>query len=158
MVWRDLTRLVYQPLIASMRPTVYKLTPSDMGRTRQSMMASMTPAYLATYLELTHFGDPVTRYTVAFGTPGIYYAKYINNMPTDWLRHPGKHKAGARGRMGRILNDPNAETQFYEKCLTYGRSVARSRWSIFQTHMIGILGGGRLGSYEFVTSIKVRFQ
>jgi len=156
-IWRIISNAVYIPIRFSIQAQIWILAPADTKRLRKSLVASISPAYTYTHLEIPFLTDPNIKFTVSLGTPGIYYARHVNDMPTRWLRHPSSHHKN-RGRTGRFLFDPFAETNWYDKILIIGRNTAKQRWSVFRRRMIRILGGGTIGAREFANSFQVNFK
>jgi len=155
-IWRDISLLVYQPAIKSITERIRKIVPADTHRLQKAMIASMNPEGAETNIELPHL--TMDGFEVSLGTPGIYYARYVDDMPVSWLRHPGTHPKASKGRLKNTLSDPTAEAQWYEKTLAFGRRMFKIRWKVFQTRMSYYLGGGQKGYNEFTKSFKVRFK
>lgn len=155
-VWKTFTNLVYDPLQVRMGDKVDKWVPADTKRLRQSMKASITPAG-GSHVEMLDMIGP-NGFTVLLGTPGIKYAKVVNRMPERWLRHPGKHSPGTRGRTGKTLSDPQARKGWYNLVLLDSRSFVKSRMSIFRKRMTAVLGGGRQGYNEFRRCFQIVYK
>ena len=74
-----------------------------------------------------------------------------------YLRHPGIHPRGRRGRLNQPLQDMTAEAQWYEKLLKFGRYQLKINWGTFRKQIIQYLGGGQKGMDEFDKCFMVRF-
>jgi hypothetical protein len=107
---------VYDPLQEHVDQKIDLWVPMDTGELRNSMHNALTPS-----------GGSKTNdfpFKILLNTEGIPYAKPVNNMPSDWLQHPGGHFIN-RGRFGGSLLDEDAKKGWYNLVLVNGRSEAR---------------------------------
>jgi len=137
---------------------IRKIVPKDTGRLQDSLVMSISASGEDTNVEYSHLIDMLVGFKVSIGTPNIFYAKYVNAMPQDWLRHPGTHPRGSKGRLNRTLRDMTAEAQWYDKLVFFGRSAFKRRFRVFQKRMITLLGGGQQGYDEFKKAFNVDFK
>jgi len=157
-IWRQLSLLVYLPAQTAITNRIKKIVPKDTGRLQNSLIMSISASGHDTNVEYVHLADMLFGFKVSIGTPNIYYARYVNAMPQDWLRHPGTHPSGRKGRLNKTLRDMTAEAQWYDKLVFFGRNAFKIRFRVFQKRMITILGGGQQGYNEFKKSFDVDFK
>lgn len=119
------------------RPKIHDIVPKASGRLQRGMIATVNRC-LRKITKLPHI---LKLNTLDSLSHPIYYANPVNNMPTEWLVHPGTHidRTSHEGISGvyRIyyhksgpklyhLNDPNAETDWYSKVIESAQAWFRA--------------------------------
>jgi len=122
---------VYNPLIQFMFGDIEMKAPEDTGRLRDAMRISLKQHSQTASL------NP---FYVVINTGGLTYVRFVNEMPNEWLQHPGSHgiktsyREGRRTRRsntvrnrrgGRALYDPYAEHHWFNNIVKDGRNYAQ---------------------------------
>jgi hypothetical protein len=149
----QIMKFVYQPTVDEMLQYINgpdSVVPRDSGRLRNVMALSIRGAAIApgaaTY---TRIGN-LHPFVVVLNTGTLNYAPFVNEMPSQWLQHPGNHgirlrsgwKAGrgpiksGRTKVDPWLYDPNAQTDFFNIVAEAGRARAQIAWDFFINRII----------------------
>lgn len=128
----ELTRLVQTkvliPLQTYMFSLINMLVPRDSARLRNAFEISIR--------EHSHTGN-LNPFLVVMDSGDVNYASYVNEMPSTWLQHPGTHNPfSPRTRKGRkktplFLNDPLAQTHFFQKIVEQSQRQAQTLFDLF---------------------------
>jgi hypothetical protein len=134
----------YEPLKNIMYQEIQSLAPKDSGRLRNMLMLSIGGGATGGDSSSTSQLHSLHPFFVVMSTGNIPYASVVNQMPTPWLVHPGMHGAKlqtvhkksnskstglGRGQKSRkYLNDPAAQTNWFEKIYLSGVVQAQMLW------------------------------
>jgi len=105
-----LNKNIYIPLMYRLDPLIDKIAPKDSGALRESLNESLYMKYKQSSKTQVFELDVDTPYKIVLATERINYARWVNEMPSQWLRHPGLHK-----KKNMRLYDPDAQHHFYQK-------------------------------------------
>jgi hypothetical protein len=129
---------VYDPLYSDLDQMIDKVVPRDSGRLRLAMKYSIGKGGGGS----TSMTSSLSPFFVLINAGRLKYAGPVNQMPDEWLKHPGLHgrtmqtKLGRGQKVKRPLNDPDAETGWFEKVVTFGRQRAEQYWNTFITAIL----------------------
>lgn len=130
---------VYIPLRSFLYTKINTLAPKDSGRLRNALELSIAGgAVPGGNSSNTSQINGLRPFYVVLSAGNVPYAGIVNAMPTPWLQHPGVHGVVFSNRTGRTvktahqLNDPTAETGWYEKIANEGRQEAQRLWEMFE--------------------------
>lgn len=134
MILGRLRSMVYAPVRELVRRQVDSKVPADTYKLRNSMKEALTrrggsiPDALPFHLELN--------------TRGVPWANTVNNMPSEWLKHPGSHSGYGlfSKKTGRRLHDPGAKKGFYNEILLNAQNVAGKGVRNFRAWVTGKIG------------------
>lgn len=141
-----ITYYIVRPLMRYLLNQIDRIVPVDSGDLRASLRNTLKyggtvipQAFSQTQATKGIFkgkpeNAPKTRFPlrIVIGTPYLDYAKPVNNMPDEYLQHPGIHPTSIGSHTGYRLNDPFAKSHFYDKILARGRYRAKKFYGVFQ--------------------------
>lgn len=131
---------IYNPLMVVMTSYIDApdaIVPAKSHRLRNTMMLSLRGGAGGSNYTKTGNLHP---FQVVLNTGNIKYAPWVNLMPTEWLQHPGiKHGSGEKGykksrkqkKTPYILYDPNAQNNWFQKCVKAGQDTSEQLWDFF---------------------------
>ena len=133
-----------QAIEQEIRPRIHKLVPYASGRLQRGMVATInkcvskinTLPHILKLNTLDNLGNPV------------YYANPVNNMPTEWLAHPGTHSMNQTTRIYHHktgptrydLYDPTAETDWYSKVIDSAQLWIRANTGLLYREIVKFFG------------------
>jgi len=130
-------RYIYKPLIKFSYAYIGMVrtndpngvVPEDSGTLRRTMQKAMTNDGGSNINSLTG----KTGFLVVMNTAELRYSKPVNQMPTEWLEHPGIHPPWRMKSRhdGHKLYDPNATSGWYDDVLSKSRNKARILYNNF---------------------------
>jgi hypothetical protein len=137
-LWRIIENKMYVPLQEGFNAQVDSKAPKDTGRLREALKSSITQGGGSHLLQTELYQSS---YKVVMNTNNIPYAKPVNRMPTEWIRHPGTHGNVSNSRRNGTLDDPEATTQWYNLIRKWARSYVKSRAAVLRQTLKAHFGG-----------------
>lgn len=126
------------------RPRIHKLVPYATGRLQKGMVATVNRCVR----EINTLPHILKLNTMDNLNNPVYYANPVNNMPTEWLAHPGNHPMNKTTRLiyhksGPVrydLYDPTAETDWYSKVIDSAQRWIKANMSVLYSALFGLFG------------------
>lgn len=141
---RLISRYYFREIVNYMKEYINEVVPKCTGRLRKSMVGTLN----ACWREVGKFPH-ILKINTMDGPRNhnpVFYANPVNNMPTEWLAHPhpeGRsvrliyHRSGPRYY---DLDDPLAETEWYDKVVELGSDYAQQRVGLLYTALVAMWG------------------
>ena len=133
-----------QAIEREIRPRIHKLVPYATGRLQKGMIATVNRCVR----EINTLPHILKLNTLDNLSNPVYYANPVNNMPTEWLAHPGTHSLEKTKRIiyhksGPKLYDlfdPTAETDWYSKVIDSAQKWIRANMGLLYKGLVGFFG------------------
>ena len=157
---------IYTHLKPYMMGLINSIVPRDSGRLRNAMELSIAGGRgSGAQGGSTTMISGLNPFMVILNTGMVSYAPVVNKMPDQWLIHPGTHGIRSRTTVGRptgrpsgrtkvpsSLNDPQAETLWFDKVRDQSRLYAQQLWNnmLFGGYLF-TLASKIVAGYQYLT-------